>query len=371
MCGGSHPTDSHIEQVPGKEREPRHEHAMKGLEYLHALLASETFTAEYILATVERALNKHDAGINAQKALKAEQDAIDADIKKRLKDKEGIVEERALQILRADGTVTDTTVMDVKKRLKDLAVRNAWALALTNAKQELEANGADVVSEGRIYPYHTFDAAVSQEVIAAHAERLAQKEATLETLRAQLSTEARLHLENLKNELQTRSHDPLLLNALDVWGMSPDSQGGRGEHGQGFHAGIAHFFEYRRGADKLGRFTTKPTLDHFIEFSNILKSVLENPNPASNAYVTKSVYITDELGQARLMSLITHGDGLLVSAFQRPNEPMRVITAVSPYAEKQFEKDVNKELHPKDFTKLNELGKTRQQADLREYSSKI
>lgn len=167
-------------------------------------------------------------------------------------------------------------------------------------------------------------------------------------------------LATLAQELKAHSEDPALLDAMDVWGRSPDARGNRGARGQGLHAGVEHYIEYRDDQGKNGRYKDiepVPSIDGFIQYSNRLKGIVNNPNPAVNPDVQQAALIGDEEGQRRLYALGKTGE--LIVGFQKPGEEaMRVVTVIPGQAEKNFQKAVQDEANNVRLStsRLNELG---------------
>lgn len=164
---------------------------------------------------------------------------------------------------------------------------------------------------------------------------------------------------SLRNEFAERKDDSEFLKALEVWGRSPNSRGERGQDGEGFHAGIVHYFEYRAvGRSKARRLNNSgpPSIQGFIDFSSYLQSLVDRPDPRSNTAIKTSAQVVDEQGQRRLL-LLTQGDWLVVG-FQRLGDRMRVISAGAEEKPERFEKRVREELEgfPDKDTRLNRLG---------------
>lgn len=344
LCGGGHPTEAHQAEL-GQESQEAVEvsaHAQSGIDYLKDLVDSSDFRADFVLAAQKE----------PQETIEKAHKQIQAEIQQKLKAKRNTAEQLAFDEVKD----AHADIAAAKKALK-----KEWGDLVNKVQSEMEANNSPITIDGQEYPYNEAEALVTELVKNAHQEEIAKLEADL----SQAASRAESELDALQSELPERQNDPAFLHALELWGRSPDSKGERGEDGQGFHAGIAHFFEYRRGKSKLGRFNETPTIENFIEFSQNLEKILKDPNPETNPQVKDAVYITDDEGRARLMCQL---DGWMVSAFQRPGEPLRVITAVAPYKENQFKKDVERELNPEKMIKLNELGAKREQKDLKEYS---
>lgn len=164
---------------------------------------------------------------------------------------------------------------------------------------------------------------------------------------------------SLREDLARRKDDPEFLEALDIWGRSPNSRGERGQDGEGFHAGIVHYFEYRAvGRSKARRLNNSgpPSIQGFIDFSSYLQSLVDRPDPRSNTAIKTSAQVVDEQGQRRLL-LLTQGNWLVVG-FQRQGDKMRAITAGAVETLESFQRKINQELvgTPEVDKRLNKLG---------------
>lgn len=166
-------------------------------------------------------------------------------------------------------------------------------------------------------------------------------------------------LASLEAELEKRKNDPQLLDAMGVWGRSPDSSGDLGTNDQGYHAGVIHYFEYRANAEKNGRYKNiedKISIDGFIAFSNRLKSFLDNPNPQNNAEVRKGTIIGDEQGNRRLYVLTNKGEFIVGFQNAQNQEPMRVVTIIPGRSDKDYANAVSAELEGRnERNRLNRL----------------
>jgi len=326
------------------------EHCLSGIKYLEDLLSSEDFLNDYQTASANK----------EEKELEKIEKLIQAEANQLLKYKKIIAEEKAFEALQTEKPGEFANVNAAKK-----ALRQDWGKLVNQKQQELEQTNETVQINGHNYPYNEAEEMILKELNENHQT---EKEDAQEAINQAKNT-AKKEMSDLKLSLENNKNNPDFLKALDVWGMSPDSKGERGKEGKGFHAGIAHFFEYRRGKDKLGRFNTAPTIENFVAFSNFLQSIIQNPNKETNPIIKNAVYITDELGQSRLMCHTEQeGSEMFVNAFQKPNDRLRIITAVSPYKAEQFQKDVEKELNPSTTVKLNELGEIRKQKSFDDYS---
>ena len=177
-------------------------------------------------------------------------------------------------------------------------------------------------------------------------------------------------LNTLKEELKSRQNDPQLLDALSIWGKSPNAKGERGDDGEGFHSGIIHYFEYRAYKDKVGRFHNESegalSIDGFINYSTRLKPLIQTGADLSSMPEVESfARFSDEHNRERLFIMTT--DGTIV-AFRSENDDMlkiKTVLANSSKARKnikRFEKMVKAEAteidNPHNY--LSFLGKERQ-----------
>lgn len=180
----------------------------------------------------------------------------------------------------------------------------------------------------------------------------------------------RQELAQLQQEIEARADDPELIEAMEVWGRSPDSQGHRGIDGTGLNAGVIHYFEYRADLAKNGRFKkaeTELSIQGFIEYSRRIRALIDNPNPSTNPDVQTAGMIEDAQGQRRLFILTRDGDKIV--GFMRSGEPMRVITVIPGSNEKAVQRDLTQELQadpndPKETARLNHLGTGRHSIEL-------
>lgn len=165
-------------------------------------------------------------------------------------------------------------------------------------------------------------------------------------------------LEQLRSESENPS--PELTEALEFWGLAPNAKGEYGEDGKGFNSGVIHYFEYRANAEKNGRFKKddEASIEGFIEETQRLKSLLDNPSPDSNEQIEAARMLEDENGQQRL--LIVTKDKEFIVAFQRQNAPMKIISVFPGQGVDKLNKAVEEELNPKPNAKqrLNSLSGT-------------
>ncbi len=145
--------------------------------------------------------------------------------------------------------------------------------------------------------------------------------------------------------------------ALRTWGLSPNVKGEFGPDGKGFNAGIIHYFEYRASVEKNSRFRPEDELsaEGFINYTKNIKNFLDNPDPASNPGVQTARLLEDQNGQRRLFVLTKYHE--LVVAFQRPHEPMRIISIFPGQGLDRLSKAVEDEQNQntKTKTRLNKL----------------
>lgn len=306
------------------------EHQEKGIEYLDSLLDDNEYQEAYVGVATNPENDKLKQA-NAAPEKKA-QEII-----------KGLVEEAARQAL------GEPDLMSAKKRGKE------FGQALRSVKS-ISYNGVDYNMEGGKSP--ELEALLKEELLPEFSADIESAKRSLEEARSNESA----RLETIKGDFAKRSNDPEFLAAMEVWGMSPDSKGDRGTDGKGYHAGIVHYFEYRRDLEKAGRFKIEKTpfsVDGYIEDSNMLKELLDNPSEENEA-IDRSAFIKDDEGHMRLMILTK--DGKRVICFQNPNEPMRVVSIIPGGNVKNFEKMVEKEVHPSGDMepRLNELGPNRE-----------
>lgn len=280
----------------------------------------------------------------------------------------------------------DRRVAEYSRRAKELAGETALALA----NQEMGANFADpeeaakalkkdwsgylarAMADVRLlyndeeYSLEEISSLIAQEVREEFGPVLQQAEDEVEVVRKN----ALRDFAAFQQSVDASKDSPDFLRALDVWGVSPDSKDQRGDGGTGFHAGIAHYFQYREDKAKSGRFAEgRPmTIEGFVNFSNELRDLLAEPRPEINERIQESHLFTDNEGGYRLMALTK--DGMFISAIQNAGEAMKVVTGNQKYNEKKWEKDLAAELDPeKTKGRLNQLGVKRREANWEEYFS--
>src|SRR5579872_2998077 len=109
--------------------------------------------------------------------------------------------------------------------------------------------------------------------------------------------EAMRELGQLASDLIIYRDRPEFQAALDVWGRSRNMKEDRGEDDRGYHAGIVHYFEYRAGSGKTKRYLEgeyeRPSIQGFIEFSQELGSLINNPHPDNNNAIEVAVRVGD------------------------------------------------------------------------------
>lgn len=290
------------------------------------------------------------------------QSGIESEARIKLKEKKALEERTAVDLLNQDRSEPYPDVISAQRALK-----GEWPAALKRAQVHLSELNPTLTVEGQLVAYNNAEEKTRAELEVQHREEKAAAYAEIDIQRREIVRQ----FTALKEELVTRATDPELHAALDAWGRSPNAAGEWGEDEKGFHAGITHFFEYRRNKEKAGRFygkdgTLKPkhelTLDAFIAFTNELDACIKEPRPSQNPNVQKTTLIGDEAGQRRLMVFTSHR--LFLNAFQRPGDRMRIITAI-PQDEKSYDKAVEAEVNPKETKRrLNTLGDTRRKLPL-------
>jgi hypothetical protein len=181
-------------------------------------------------------------------------------------------------------------------------------------------------------------------------------------------------LSKLIQEAETRSKDPELLAALEVWGRSPNSKGNFGNNNRGYNAGIIHFFEYRSDINKNGRYKYSKipiTIEGFIEYSNKLKEVISNIDPDQNPDVKASALLRDASGQIRLFILSAERDKIV--GFRRENETglPRIVTVIPGQDEKSIAQSIHDENKGNLKKRLNQLDEHVVDVPITEYPSII
>lgn len=133
-------------------------------------------------------------------------------------------------------------------------------------------------------------------------------------------------LREVYGDLAERSEDADLVEAFDSWGRSPNSRSDRGPDGQGYNAGLIHYFEYRGDTTKNGRFKVEEqpfNVDGFIEYSGRMKGLIDGEGD-----VAARRRFRDSSGQERVVVLAENGD--LVIGFKRADESEPKIISALP-----------------------------------------
>ena len=197
-----------------------------------------------------------------------------------------------------------------------------WGMALKSVTQvDLSVDGeiqTMTVEEASLYYYDI---------------EINEREAELQDLNQALQSaesENRLLLNSLREDLKSRQNDPQLLDALSIWGKSPNAKGERGDDGEGFHSGIIHYFEYRAYKDKAGRFHNEAkdalSIDGFINYSSRLKPLIQTGADLSSMPEVESfARFSDEYNQERLFIMTTYGT---IVAFRSETDEMLKIKTV-------------------------------------------
>jgi hypothetical protein len=306
----------------------------KGIQELVAILHDSSFIADYVRTKTD----------SAQKALDEANAEYLLYIKKQIKE----------YIAVAAADIMGTTVEEGRKRGKE------WGQALAQITK--------ITVDGEVYPVVkqsclTLEARLFAEV---HEEFTPAIIAAEEALR-ELAVGHTQTIAEISAEVDARKEDPIFRNALAVWGRSPNAAGDWGSDQTGFHAGVIHYFEYRRDAAKAGRYSREESpfgVDGFITYSEPLQDTLSQyTTPEALPSIQALTRIQDEAGQERLILFTNPTDatkeGDLIVAFQRVGEPMLVISAVSRN-KKRYDKYVQDELNPPPGKKkLNDLGAER------------
>ncbi|HSX27683.1 MAG TPA: hypothetical protein VLG25_02780 [Patescibacteria group bacterium] len=310
-----------------------------GLPVLPAFEAAEnTGTELYVDRTIDllhspgfeaRFVTLHTAAEVAE--LQAARDRLDTDANQQARAAVRLIasQELGLDIATAQrlGGVWHETVMNVSRRPVD----DTTSLSL---KKYLFEQYRDLAALSDVF---------HQRVAAAEAE-------------VELVARTKLgELSDIKAELSERRNDPSLLQAAALWANSPDSQDGRAEDGQGYNAGLIHFFEYRSAAAKRRRFRVMDepvTVDGFITLSHRLYRELVDPVlPEPN----RRAVLEDSDGNRRLYVLCPNGE--FIVAFQSCGEPLpRMTSMINQVTDAYFDKVVAECLRGDDRGRLNKLG---------------
>lgn len=183
-----------------------------------------------------------------------------------------------------------------------------------------------------------------------HTVKLATAQQVLEC-KQQTTAE---QVEELLRELDERRADPELLEAAALWANSPDSQDDRGPDGQGYNAGLIHFFEYRSVLAKIRRFRDlgEPmSADGFVAFSHRLYNELMN---SALSTVNQHVVLEDSDGNRRFYTLCPTGE--FIVAFQRTHEALpRMTSMINPVTPGYYEQVVAECLSGDDRGRINKL----------------
>lgn len=317
-------------QAPNPEDNEVSEHQERGINYLRQLLDDQ----EYLDGHVDVATNEEKKGLASasEKPSKKAKDVIKA-----------LIEEAARQIL------GEPDIISAKKRGKEFgqALRSVEVVSHEGQECSIEKGQSPELEE-----------LLREAALPEFADEIAAAQQDLDGAREREAAA----LETIKADFASRQNDPELLAAMDVWGMSPDSDNDWGEDNQGYHAGIVHYFEYRKHLEKAGRYKKEKRefgLQSYIDEAMELKGLLDNPTE-DNEDIERVAFIKDDEGQARLMILTTEGNRVI--CFQKSGEPMRVVSVIPGGNPKNFEKMVGQELSPSENAKprLNDLGANRE-----------
>lgn len=151
-------------------------------------------------------------------------------------------------------------------------------------------------------------------------------------------------LRSIYSDLAERHNDTQLLEAFSFWGTSPDSKGYRGPDGNGFNAGLIHYFEYRANAEKNGRYKNETLnfgVDGFIEYTNRIKKEIDNASSEN------SRLFEDSEGRQRMYTLSEQGD--LIISFKKVKDPdkkeeepeLKIITIIPGQNKKTLDKSTD------------------------------
>jgi hypothetical protein len=227
-------------------------------------------------------------------------------------------EQAALTLLREQGVAgSEETAAEFRLRHKDL-----WRetrKSLTRVRFELAGREFDLdLSQRRDFPSALRRAVTNSE--PAFEEQTQALYLRLEVKRARAEQQLAL----LADTLGKRAEDPLVLAAMDVWGCSCNAAGDRGPQGEGFHAGVIHYFEYHAVPAKRFRFSHEPLeafgLDGFVQYSSRMHALLMT----ADAGRLPAIKIADAEGRLRL---VTQDGSLFIVGYRKPGESLRLITA--------------------------------------------
>lgn len=309
-------------------------YAEKAMQYLDSLLESRDFADRCAIHAVKPLRQRRSRVLGrmngAAKAL--------------LTDYEFVLNERIRELAEQRLGKAFSTSDEAKRALREQnpVVRQLALELLMEERPFVRVNGEDV----------RFDEAETHAFACVRPD-FAEELDLLERWSEERELETRKALELLREDAVTMRYHPALMRALETWGYSPNAAGDRGPDGQGFHAGIVHFFEYRIIGEKDWRFFRKDgrykpanelSLLAFVEFTQNLRRLLEDPDP--DVYpdeIEASALIEDDLGQRRLFIFTCFGE--CINAFARPAKPLQVIT-IYPMDGKGFLNAVQKELTP-------------------------
>jgi hypothetical protein len=129
-----------------------------------------------------------------------------------------------------------TTVEEGKRLGKE------WGLALKAAGATTSETTA-----GKTLQEHLFDTHLAEIETTPDFQ---QSSSLAREALAQATITASEQATSLIQEIHTRKNDPAFVEAASVWSNSPNSSGEIGEDGQGYNAGLVHFFEYRGDTNK-------------------------------------------------------------------------------------------------------------------------
>ena len=162
-------------------------------------------------------------------------------------------------------------------------------------------------------------------------------------------------LSGLSDDLERRRSDPELIAAFDAWGGCPNHAGDRGIDGQGFNAGVIHYFEYRAFQDKQGRSQEPMTLDGFIKWSKELFDLVKHPDSSK---VQKTARMEDSSGKQALYILAK--DGRFIISYFIPGKEPYMVTVIPGQKESEMQRRVDSEISTpvpeKQAKRLNYLG---------------
>lgn len=131
------------------------------------------------------------------------------------------------------------------------------------------------------------------------------------------------HLCELLAQIEQHRQESNLCEAFEIWGRSRNLYN-HNNSGDGYHAGVVHYFEYRSDLKKSNRFAKPPTISEFVELSLSFKKLIRPSRLDELNRVKAGLLIEDERGQQRAVIYTT--DNIKVIAFRKSAQPMRLLS---------------------------------------------